>query len=223
MTSDHGQAHPCAMAAGPENPSGPDALTWPAPEAADDSEEARLAAAELALAALADEADHPARAVLQPAPPVQGLPVLDAGLPSPRLDMPRHAQKLVPTAEGDFWTSVVQGLVAAEAVTALVRELALQSQLIAREDGRWTLCIESESLNMGSSRERLEAALQAQGHAVRLRVQVGPVSDSPARRQAARARERQQAAQTLIEQDPLVQALMRDYGARIVPGSVRPI
>ena len=32
--------------------------------------------------------------------------------------------------------------------------------------------------------------------------------------QAARALAQQQAAQQLIEQDPLVQSLMRDYGAR---------
>ncbi len=214
-------SRPTATQPSPESPDSAGAPAWPA---ADDSEEARLAAAELALAALADDqAPVPAHAATSAAPPVQGLPVLDAGLPSTRLDTPRHAQQLVPTAEGDFWASVVQSLVDAEAVTALVRELALQSQLIAREDGRWTLSTESESLNKASTRERLQAALQAQGHAVQLQVQVGPVSDSPARRQAVRARERQQAAQALIEQDPLVQALVRDYGARIVPGSVRPI
>ena len=161
---------------------------------------------------------------LAPSPrPVQGLPVLDPGLPSARLDTPRHGLPLQTTAEGDFWATVVQALVAAEAVTALVRELALQSQLMAREEGSWTLCIERESLNMSGARERLQAALQAQGHAVQLRVQVGPVSDSPARRQAALAQARQLAAQALIEQDPLVQNLIREHGARIVPGSVRPI
>jgi hypothetical protein len=53
----------------------------------------------------------------------------------------------VPTEEGDFWHATVQQLVAAEAVTALVRELALQSQLVARDTGHWMLRVERESLN----------------------------------------------------------------------------
>jgi len=199
------------------------------PAAAPDPEEqeqARLQAAEAALAALADDEGRDSEGAIAPAEPqptLQGLPVLDPGLPSTRLDAPRHAQPLTPTPDGDFWASVVQSLVAAEAVTALVRELALQSQLIAREPACWTLRIESESLNMPSTRERLQTALQAHGHAVQLQVQIGPVIDSPARRQAARALARQQAAQQLIEQDPLVQSLMRDYGARIVPGSLQAL
>jgi DNA polymerase-3 subunit gamma/tau len=31
------------------------------------------------------------------------------------------------------------------------------------------------------------------------------------------------AAQALIENDPMVQDWMRDFGAKIVPGSVKPI
>ncbi|MCB2070734.1 MAG: hypothetical protein KDF67_14505, partial [Ottowia sp.] len=42
------------------------------------------------------------------------------------------------SAEGDFWHELVQDLVARELVTALVRELALQAQLVARTDTQWT-------------------------------------------------------------------------------------
>ena len=48
------------------------------------------------------------------------------------------------------------------------------------------------------------------------------MQDSPARRNRAAAEARQQAAQAAIAADPDVQALMRDWGAQIVPGSLRP-
>ncbi len=62
---------------------------------------------------------------------------------------------------GDVWHATVQQLVAAEAITALVRELALQSQLVARDGAHWLLRVERESLNQPTARERLRAALEA--------------------------------------------------------------
>ena len=131
---------------------------------------------------------------------------------------------VVPGAEGDFWHALVQELVAREAVTALVRELALQSQLVARSAGQWTLRVESESLaQSGGARERLQAALADAGHAVRLQIDTGPVSDSPARRNAIHASRRLKAAEALLMADPFVQEMMRDFGAKIVPGSIKPL
>lgn len=159
----------------------------------------------------------------RPAPPrVVQVPVRDAGAPG-RLDQPRPATPLVPTAEGAFWAGVVQQLIDAGAVSALVRELALQSQLVSREGGRWLLRIERESLNQGSNRERLAAALQSVGHAVELAVEQGAVSDSPARRNAAEAERRQREAEQQILADPLVQTMMRDFGGTIVPGTLKPL
>jgi DNA polymerase-3 subunit gamma/tau len=130
---------------------------------------------------------------------------------------------LVPTEEGDFWHAVVQALIAGDAITALVRELALQSQLVARDTDQWLLRVERESLNQSGSRERLQGALQAAGHAIQLVVEVGRVTDSPARRNAAASAERQLAAEKIIFEDPFVQSMMRDFGAKIVPGSIKPL
>jgi DNA polymerase-3 subunit gamma/tau len=58
---------------------------------------------------------------------------------------------------------------------------------------------------------------------VQLAVEVGPVTDSPARRNAAAAYARQKAAEEIILGDPLVQDMMRDFGAKIVPGSIKPV
>jgi DNA polymerase III subunit gamma/tau len=142
-----------------------------------------------------------------------------------RADAPPNttSANFVPTEEGDFWHATVQQLIASEAIHAFVRELALQSQLIARDTDQWLLRVERESLNQPGTRERLTAALVAAGHAVRLAVEVGRVSDCPARRNAAASAEKQLAAEQIILGQPFVQAMMKDFGAKIVPGSIKPL
>ena len=178
--------------------------------------------------AFEDVPEHmPEQATPVPVAPVQPLPVLEAApapsAPSRTEVLKRPEAPLQPTPEGDVWAEVVGQLQAAEAITALVRELALQSQLLAREGDVWRLRIERESLNMPSTRERLQAALHGAGHAVRLQVELGPVSDSPAKRNAQAAAAKMDAAIELIQNDPLVQSMMRDFDAKIVPGSIQPI
>jgi DNA polymerase-3 subunit gamma/tau len=163
--------------------------------------------------------DEFALPVTEPPIQVKTLQVREASEPTPRTT----TKLLVPTEEGDFWTETVRALIRAEAITALVRELALQSQLIGRDTDQWHLRIESESLNQGTARDRLQAALNAAGHAVKLVVEIGKVSDSPAQRNAAALAEKQRAAEDLIHSDPLVQAMVQDFGAKIVPGSIKLI
>jgi len=164
----------------------------------------------------------------QAAPELVAIPVREASEPSERLQpLPLSAPtpvsaRYTPTEEGDVWHATVQQLVAAEAITALVRELALQSQLVARDGAHWLLRVERESLNQPTARERLRAALEAAGHATQISVEVGRVIDSPARRNAAAAAERQRVAEETVMNDPYVQTLMREHGAKIVPGSIKP-
>ena len=130
---------------------------------------------------------------------------------------------LQPTEEGDFWFATVQQLLAREAVGAMARELALQSQLVARDTDQWLLRVERASLNQAGTRERLRAALLTLGYDVALAVEVGRVSDCPGGRQNAASQERQRMAEQIIEEDPLVLAMVRDFGAKIVPGSIKPL
>jgi DNA polymerase-3 subunit gamma/tau len=152
---------------------------------------------------------------------VMGVPVRVQ--PEPLRDASTAVPTVTPTPEGDFWQATVQQLVEREAITALVRELALQAQLVGRDEGHWMLRVERESLNQPASRERLRNALHAAGHTVDISVEVGPISDSPARRNAQAAAARQQAAEQIILNDPFVQQMQRDFGARIVPGSIKPV
>ncbi len=134
----------------------------------------------------------------------------------------RSSAPLVRTEEGDFWHATVHRLVEQQAIVALVRELALQSQLVARDAGHWMLRVERESLNQPASRERLRNALLAAGHDVHLGVEVGAVTDSPARRNAAAAAEKQRAAEEIILNDPFVQSTRHDFptGWKII--SIQP-
>jgi DNA polymerase-3 subunit gamma/tau len=167
-----------------------------------------------------DDFDHDSDAA------VVAMPVREQPVPSAQLE-PLVPTTVVPqveaTPEGEFWHGLVMQMSAAETINALVRELGLQSQLMARDTDTWMLRVERESLNSTMSRERLQAALATAGYPVRLTVEVGRVQDSPAKRNAVAAAQRQAGAEAIILNDPYVQTLMRDFGARIVPGSIKPV
>ena len=158
-------------------------------------------------------------------PVVQELPLRVPAEPSPRLQARPVllATPPVDTAEGDYWHATVQQLVDTDAISGLVRELALQSQLVAVNGSQWMLRVERESLNQPMGRERLRAALDTVTPNALLDIEIGSVADSPAKRNAAAANEKQRIAEEIIMGDPLVQSLMRDYGAKIVPGTLKPL
>jgi DNA polymerase III subunit gamma/tau len=157
---------------------------------------------------------------------VVAMPVRQQAEPSAALEPQTpttEVPQIVATPEGEFWHKLVMDMSAAETINALVRELGLQSQLVARDTDTWMLRVERESLNSANSRERLQKALETAGYPVRLNVEVGRVQDSPAKRNAAAAAQRQAGAEAIILNDAYVQSLMRDYGAKIVPGSIKPL
>ncbi len=157
----------------------------------------------------------------QPAPEPMPAPAL-----APLL-VPMPAPTVLDTDSGlplaDLWFDWVNRLLENDAITALTRELALQSQLVGRTDAVWTIEVSNPSLNQASTRDRLQAALSQVGHAVQLQVRLGPAEDTPARRHASAARERLAAAEATLLADPFVQAMMRDFGGKMVPGSVQAL
>jgi DNA polymerase-3 subunit gamma/tau len=177
-----------------------------------------------------DSAGPVARAPIQRLAPVESSPEPEPEPEPEPLVVARPAwtpsepsgEPVATTPEGDRWYAAVQQLIASEAISALVRELALQSQLMRCEGDHWTLCVQRQSLNQATARERLRAALAEAGLAQQLSVEIGAVSDTPARRNAAAAQQRQRLAEEIVMNDPLVQTLMREHGARIVPGSIKP-
>jgi DNA polymerase III subunit gamma/tau len=165
------------------------------------------------------EAKAVATPAVAPAPAPAAAPT-PAALPS--------AAAIEGIAAADRWSVLVQHLIGTGAITAMVRELALQSECIAVvDDGSepvWHLRVERENLRAPALRERLQAAAaQSEGRALRIEVEAGATVDTLAVRDAAERDRRQAEAERLINDDPLVRALMAQYKtARIVPGSVKP-
>jgi DNA polymerase-3 subunit gamma/tau len=104
----------------------------------------------------------------------------------------------------------------------------MQSELTqiesAEEGERWCLQVERDSLRAPTLAEKLQAALRSHtGLSMRIEVTAGTPGDSPARRDAEAAAQRQREAEAIIHGDPLVQAMLAQFStARIVPGSIRP-
>ena len=161
-----------------------------------------------------------------PAPsPVQPAPKTLVQLPVLQSTGESGAQTFERTPLGDTWAQLVGELIRTEAVAALVRELALQSELVAQADGTWTLRVERPSLQQGDNSGKLHLALQsllADQGPLRLSLEAGATQDTPARRNAAAVVERQRAAEDIIHNDPFVQDMVRHWGAKVVPGSIKP-
>ncbi|MEZ7849181.1 MAG: DNA polymerase III subunit gamma/tau [Polaromonas sp.] len=192
--------------------------------------EPRLAAPVPVLPPVAVAPPYPATPlVAEPVPAAVVSPVVPVTPEEPVAEPATPAQA---APLGGHWAELVQGLIAAELIAALVRELALQSELQSQEEGVWTLRVERQSLNHAGACDKLLLAIQSL-HAsqqaaatpalTRLMVEVGPVADTPARRNTAAQTERQRQAEEVIENDPFVQDMVRQWGARVVPGSIRPL
>ena len=115
-------------------------------------------------------------------------------------------------------------LAAALPVGGAARALAVNSEWLAGDERQIRLRVAIHSLAESSSQDRLRTVLSEHfGRVLRLDVEYGNTGDDTAYAvdQAERGR-RQQAAEEAVAQDPLVQALVRDFAARVVPGSVQP-
>ena len=129
----------------------------------------------------------------------------------------------------DRWADVVTQLIDKGAITALVRELAMQAQCIAIERAEvaevWRLRVERDSLRAPAQRDKLQSALAALlDRAIQLEIEAGVAEDTPGLREAALRAQRQAQAERIIDNDPLVQSMKQQFKtARIVPGSVKPM
>ena len=161
-------------------------------------------------------------------PPPAGRAALRATA-APALTVPAPARKLVTTPLGDRWAELVLRLADAGSISALVRELAWQAELLdidsSTQPPTWRLAVERDSLRTDALRDRLGLALQAElGQPLQLLLDNALPQDSPARRDTAEREQRQQQAEAAIRSDPLVVDLLSQFkGARIVPGSIKPL
>jgi DNA polymerase III subunit gamma/tau len=125
-----------------------------------------------------------------------------------------------PVVDGD-WHGLVQtmnikGMVKQLAVNCVMgNKTADQIQLVLNED-------HGQLLNPALQNKLQDALSAAYGEDIKLDIVTGKSeTESPAQTTQRNKQEKQQAAEQDIDQDPMVQALKENFGAQVVPNSVR--
>ncbi len=123
----------------------------------------------------------------------------------------------------DPWESILDQL----AVTGMTKMFASHCILMEHTQNVLTLGLSArhEGLQNATVTRKLEKALQTffDNTDLKLRVELQAAEpDSPAARQKRAAEERQLAAEAAIASDPIVDALKTEFGAEIIPGSIKP-
>jgi DNA polymerase-3 subunit gamma/tau len=175
------------------------------------------------------------REPVETAPPVQPVPATPAVsvAPSPEsaasnvTPAPAATAKLHPLPSVG-WDGDWPQLACVLGVRGVAQQLAQQSELTsAREEGEGLqlhLRVPLETLCSAGSVDKLAAALTEHfNRTVRLTTEIGSVRHTANEKLTAERAERQREAEQTIANDPFVQTLMREFGASIVPGSVKPV
>ena len=150
----------------------------------------------------------------------QGGPVTSASVAS------QEALAITPIPELQ-WDGNWPALAASLPLRGVVHQLALQSELIGcgtQGDGvQFKLRIPVDTLRSAGSVDKLAQALTAHfGKPVRVGTELGAVAQTANALAIAEREARQREAEEKMQSDPFVQALMREFNAVIVPGSVKP-
>jgi DNA polymerase III subunit gamma/tau len=167
------------------------------------------------------------------APPDDGFaPVFDSGrddvrmspaaAPAPVVDLRSLPPAVALDAlgfEGD-WPALAVGL----PLKGISYQLAFNSELIALDGKTLKLNVPVPQYADAAQVVKLKAALAERlAQPVEVVVEVGPARRTAAALDAAARAQRQQEAEREIGADPFVQSLIREFGASIVPGSIRPL
>jgi DNA polymerase III subunit gamma/tau len=124
-------------------------------------------------------------------------------------------------AEPPAWTELVQEL----KLAGMPRELALRSELVAREGDHFRLRVPVKSLLESGAEARLRSALSEYfGRPIRISAEIGAPRGPTAAglNEEARA-QRQRHAEESIYADPFVRELIENFGASVDPASIKPI
>lgn len=121
------------------------------------------------------------------------------------------------------WVEYYQSL----ALKGAVRQLAKHCIMGEQSLGTLSLILDSDVAPMLSESLKLElqkAICEHEGKSVRLQIMVAEVTGlTPAAQEKAAASQKQIDAVKAIEQDPFVQALQKQFAARVDPRSVKPV
>ena len=149
---------------------------------------------------------------------------VDANVPSRSTANAGATVTATATAGGLDWPVLVKQL----SVRGVARQLAMQSELLSHEDNGQAVSIRIrvplDTLLSAGSKEKLMTALSEHlGKNVHLDTEIGATTVTAHAVDVAEEAQRQRQAEQTVQEDPFVQTLMREFGATIVPGSVRPL
>lgn len=138
--------------------------------------------------------------------------------------------QLMPMAEIS-WDGHWPNLAASLSVRGVAQQLAQQSELrqcvLNGKAILLKLCVPLQTLLSAGSGEKLTAALNERfaefGYEIRVDFEIGAVEQTANAQALAERAERQIQAEQAIQSDGFVQTLIREFGASILTGSVRPI
>ncbi len=159
---------------------------------------------------------------MQEAPAVVSAP---AAARAPQ--MPRPDYVITPVA-GIEWDGNWPALAAMLPLRGVSQQLALQTELCTCVvDGNVTtfrLRVPIDTLRASGNTEKLCAALQERFASTKVHVEIdiGPTWYTASAEAIAAREECQRQAEETVMNDPFVKDVMRDLGAFVVPGSIRP-
>lgn len=140
---------------------------------------------------------------------------------------PRHAYVITPVPEID-WDGNWPGLAAGLPLRGVAQQLAFQTELVnCTVDGNVTtfkLRVPIDTLRASGNSEKLAAALQERftNTKVAVDIDIGHVWYTASAEAQAFREECQRKAEETVASDPFVKDLMREFGAFVVQGSIRP-
>ena len=142
--------------------------------------------------------------------------------------VPARAARAVVPVEALGWDGDWPALAAKLPLRGVVQQLAQQSELLDcechGEAFTFALRIPLDTLRSAGSVDKLAAALSEHfGKTVRVTTEIGAVAHTANAAAVAEREARQREAEENMRNDPFVQTLMREFGATIVPGSIRPV
>jgi DNA polymerase-3 subunit gamma/tau len=145
----------------------------------------------------------------------------------PELVVPAEPLRLMPLPEIN-WDGHWPNLAASLNLRGIAQQLAQQSELISCAHMghyvQFVLRVPLQTLLSSGSDEKLIAALEERFSCkVQLDTQIGAVEQTANNQALAERAQRQASAEKAIMADSFVQSLIKDFGASILTGSIRPI
>jgi DNA polymerase-3 subunit gamma/tau len=157
--------------------------------------------------------------------PIEAAPIVApaASLSAPQQRPVRSGPVPVLNWDGN-WPALAAGL----PVRGVAQQLAQQSELVECDTSGsnvvFQLRVPLETLCAAGSVDKLAVALTEHfGKSVRVTTEIGVVEQTANAAALADRAERQRQAEETMQTDPFVQTLIREFGATIVPGSIRPV